>query len=246
MPKGQAADYPVQGFVITNNGFQTPYDGTAGFPGSGDDTLAGVINRSGDPITSISLGVLPYFAANDPNHLNPIYGLGVTNQPFFGFDGDGPCSAFLTPKAPGCPFQGSGLPAGLEGYEGPGVTFSFINFNPVNMDPRGGQRSGTIAFTGGLGQDDGTNFSVIGHGHAYFALEDVLPVQGTGFSGASIADFSTQATGPLIFSTPIQGSVQLTAISVAAPEPTSLFLIGSGLAVFLFRLRAGKTKVAKG
>jgi hypothetical protein len=71
-----------------NNG---PYDGS-------EDTMVGVVNNSGGPVSSITLS---------------------SSTDIFGFDDDGPCNA-LAPFATGCSSDPSG-------YGGPGVFFSGIN-----------------------------------------------------------------------------------------------------------------------
>jgi hypothetical protein len=78
-----------------------------------EDTLVGVLNQTGVAIGSIQLS---------------------SNEPIFGFDGDGICSAGTSPRPAACPF-------GLTGYEGPGTSFSVttthqgtVNFSPALAD----------------------------------------------------------------------------------------------------------------
>lgn len=68
-----------------------------------EDTLIGVLNQSGFPISSLTL---------------------TSTSDAFGFDGDGICSASTTPEAPGCPFATT-----TSGYEGPDNTFSVVDDN---------------------------------------------------------------------------------------------------------------------
>lgn len=87
---------PGGGFTVAadpnapNNG---PYDGV-------EDTLVGVVNNSGVPVSSLAIS---------------------SNTDIFGFDGDGPCT--VTPNPGNC---NSSDP---NGYGGPGVTFSNITNN---------------------------------------------------------------------------------------------------------------------
>src|SRR5215471_10268714 len=72
-----------------------------------EDTLFGIQNNSGSPLTSITLN---------------------SNTDAFGFDGDGLCS--VSPRPSGC--TPGPLSAGdTTGYGGPGVTFSNITNSPV-------------------------------------------------------------------------------------------------------------------
>ncbi|MDQ6811356.1 MAG: hypothetical protein M3Z95_05610 [Actinomycetota bacterium] len=81
---------------------QGPFDGV-------EDTLIGVQNNSKNTVETIKLktGSLPI--------------------PIFGFDGDGLCSAFISPKPAGCPF-------GPTGYEGPKTSFTIENANEGNVN----------------------------------------------------------------------------------------------------------------
>ena len=84
---------PGGSLTILTDPTQPPYDGV-------EDTLIGVLNSSGGPITSISL-------------------TGTSGA--FGFDGDGLCNA--TPHPAGCPFATTG--PGPD-YAGPGTGFANI------------------------------------------------------------------------------------------------------------------------
>jgi hypothetical protein len=66
-----------------------------------EDTLIGVLNNSGFPVTSLQL---------------------TSTSNAFGFDGDGICSTATTPEAPGCPFSTT-----TTGYEGPDNTFTVMD-----------------------------------------------------------------------------------------------------------------------
>ncbi|MGH8122272.1 MAG: LPXTG cell wall anchor domain-containing protein [Rudaea sp.] len=80
----------TQDTTAPNNG---PYD-------SLEDTLVGVVNNSGGPVSSFAL---------------------TSTVDIFGFDGDGPCTGSgFSPAATGCSTDPSG-------YGGPGVFFSGIN-----------------------------------------------------------------------------------------------------------------------
>ncbi len=98
---GNATGAATCGVIITilPNG-QTPTVTPTGLSAydSSDDTLVGIINNSGAPLSSISLS-----AASD----------------IFGFDNDGPCDlAYHTPAYSWC------SNAGFTGYEGPDNTFT--------------------------------------------------------------------------------------------------------------------------
>ena len=69
-----------------------PYDGH-------DDTLIGVVNATGIPITQITL---------------------TSSLNIFALDGDGICASSITPHPAGCPF-------GPTKYEGPGTSYTKIN-----------------------------------------------------------------------------------------------------------------------
>ena len=84
---------PGGSLTILSDPTQPPYDGV-------EDTLIGVLNNSGGPITSISLS-------------------GTSGA--FGFDGDGLCTA--SPHPAGCPFATTG--SGPD-YAGPGTGFANI------------------------------------------------------------------------------------------------------------------------
>jgi hypothetical protein len=111
---------------------QPPYDGV-------EDTLIGVQNNSTVPVPSLTLT-----------------GFGVI--PIFGFDGDGLCAPFTSPKPAGCPYG----PTGYEGRgsstaiastaPGPGNTFTGISPN---------MQTGTVNF----------NPPIPPGGSAYFSLE---------------------------------------------------------------------------
>ncbi len=97
---------------------QGPYDGS-------DDTLVGMQNNSGKPISRLNLG-------------------SPTGQRIFAFDGDGLCSptTWVTRNPttpPGCPNPVLGIGFGFTGYEGPGISFSNISPNQmtgtVNFNP---------------------------------------------------------------------------------------------------------------
>jgi hypothetical protein len=77
--------------TTTNPPDDQPYD-------SADDTLIGVLNSSGSPVSTLTLS---------------------STTDIFGFDGDGPCT--ITPGPRNC------NPADASGYGGPGVTFTGIN-----------------------------------------------------------------------------------------------------------------------
>lgn len=99
-----------------------------------EDTLIGVLNQSSKSIASIPL--------KGPNTI-------------FDFDQDGICEAGVTTPTPaGCPF-------GPTGYEGPGVSFSFIS---------GDKTSGTVNFSPPIPANGGT---------AYFGLELAIQTQCT-------------------------------------------------------------------
>lgn len=89
-----------------------PYDG-------GDDTLVGVQNNLGSPVTGLKLSST----------------LGI-----FDLDGDGICSGF-SPGPTGCPF-------GPTGYEGPGTTFSSTSSTVGNVLFTGGLAPGATAYFG--------------------------------------------------------------------------------------------------
>lgn len=89
-----------------------PYDG-------GDDTLVGVQNNLGSPVTGLKLSST----------------LGI-----FDLDGDGICSGF-SPGPAGCPF-------GPTGYEGPGTTFSSTSSTVGNVLFTGGLPPGATAYFG--------------------------------------------------------------------------------------------------
>ena len=80
---------------VTDSGYTVLADGTEGPYDGSDDTLVGVVNLTGKPVSSLLLS---------------------SQAPIFGFDGDGLCT--VGPVPPGCPFPGS------TGYEGPGVSFA--------------------------------------------------------------------------------------------------------------------------
>jgi RHS repeat-associated protein len=107
------------GVSVLRDQNQGPFDGS-------DDTLVGVLNSSSRTVVSLSL---------------------ASNQPIFGFDGDGLCTFSNSPS--GCPF-------GTSGYEGPGTSFSNVN---------GGQTQGVVSFTNGLAPG----------ATAYFSLEGQVP-----------------------------------------------------------------------
>jgi hypothetical protein len=103
---GNAAGAATCGVIITilPNG-QTPTVVGTGLPAydNSEDTLVGIINNSGAPLSSITLS-----AASD----------------IFGFDNDGPCDiAYHSPVYSWC------LNAGFTGYEGPDNTF--INYGSL-------------------------------------------------------------------------------------------------------------------
>lgn len=77
------------GTSVFDDPSQGPYDGV-------EDTLIGVVNSSGKPVSSLALS---------------------SDTDLFGFDGDGLCQ--VVPQPTGCPF-------GPTGYEGPKTTFSNI------------------------------------------------------------------------------------------------------------------------
>lgn len=82
-------------------------DPTQGFVDGADDSLVGVLNNSGVPVTTITL---------------------ASDMPIFGFDGDGVCATSPVPS--GCPF-------GSTSYEGPGTSFSNLTtlVGDVNFSP---------------------------------------------------------------------------------------------------------------
>jgi hypothetical protein len=77
------------GTKVFDDPSQGPYDGV-------EDTLIGVVNSSGKPVSNLALS---------------------SDTDLFGFDGDGLCD--VVPHPAGCPF-------GPTGYEGPKTTFSNI------------------------------------------------------------------------------------------------------------------------
>jgi hypothetical protein len=107
---------PGGGVTVLQDNAQSPtYDGV-------EDTLIGVQNNSGGPISSLSL---------------------TATTDAFGFDGDGICTQ--TPSPAGCPF-------GPTGYEGPNTSFSGISSDlksgTVNFTATGGLASGGSTFFG--------------------------------------------------------------------------------------------------
>jgi hypothetical protein len=128
-------------FVINPDGSVTvltdPSQGPFDTPPD-EDTLIGVFNNSGVTVTSLTL-------------------TSTTNA--FGFDGDGLCSSFTTPQAPGCPFATTTASPG--GYEGPNNTFTVVDSN-----------HGTVNFTGSGLQPGATT---------YFGLEGNVTPQSLEF-----------------------------------------------------------------
>jgi hypothetical protein len=109
---------------------QPPYSGVA-------DTLVGVVNNSGAPVSGLALS-------------GTLLGQGI-----FAFDGHGLCVAVSgkgsTPPPAGCPFNAG--PSGYTptGYEGPGTWFSVT-------DPS----DGLVQFAGGLAPQGDAYFSLHG------------------------------------------------------------------------------------
>jgi hypothetical protein len=87
-----------------------------------EDTLVGVLNNSGLPVTSLVL---------------------TSTSNAFGFEGDGICSAPTSPQAPGCPFATT-----TTGYEGPDNTFTVVdgNHGTVNFTGTGLAPGGSTYF----------------------------------------------------------------------------------------------------
>jgi hypothetical protein len=86
---GILLDATNAGTTVLQDASQGPYDGE-------DDTLVGVLNQSGSPLSELPLS--------------------STTIDILGFDGDGICSEFYASFNTGCPF-------GATGYEGPGTSF---------------------------------------------------------------------------------------------------------------------------
>ena len=112
------------------------------FDGS-DDTLVGVLNNSGAPVSTVGLS---------------------SSVGIFGFDGDGICSTthshltytwtpntFQSADGSGCPYGGSGS----TGYEGPTVSFS--HYSSSNH-----YQTGEVDFAGGLANGASTFFGLEG------------------------------------------------------------------------------------
>jgi hypothetical protein len=77
-----------------------PYDGS-------DDTLVGIVNGGTSPIDHVTVS--------------------SSSTALFGFDGDGICSAAISPQPAGCPF-------GPTGYEGPSTSFAHISADTLSGD----------------------------------------------------------------------------------------------------------------
>jgi hypothetical protein len=111
--------------TIKTDNNQDPYDGS-------DDTLVGVLNNSGFPLSSIVLS--------------------SPSLDIFGFDGDGVCSNGFknTWEVSGSDVTNS-CPYGSTGYEGPNTSYSNIS---------GNKQSGTVNFTNGLANGANLFFSL--------------------------------------------------------------------------------------
>ncbi len=120
--------------VLSSSGATVYQDSTVHVLDGSDDTLVGVINSSGAPVSNIGLS---------------------STEHIFGFDGDGICSK--TGSAFNYAWTSAtllaGCPYGTTGYEGPGVTYS--NFSGADL-------TGTVTFTGGLADGASTFFSLEG------------------------------------------------------------------------------------
>jgi hypothetical protein len=203
------SDYVVNAYAvadITGTPVVLPYDGS-------DDTVYGVLNKSGDTILSLSLGFF-----------GPTVGAG--GQPLFALDGDGLCSPSIVPRPSGC---GTGAPPGytsISQYEGPGTYFIFINENKP-PDPRGEGKSGTVGFNAGAGISDG--------GFLYFGLEDLFRIQAC-VTCSSVAQVNPNVLNGnyQIWSVPLQATVIQTAASVAQPEPSFGIVIGVLTCLMIF------------
>lgn len=158
--------------TIVTDPSQGPYDGV-------EDTLIGVLNNSGQTISSL-----------------PISGSG-SPAPFL-FDGDGICDPnnYNVSFSPGANCSGNSY-AGQTGYEGPDTHFTSINLAGT---------SGTVNFNnGGLAAGASTYFSLEGSVNASSLVVDPLiqvssvavsATEGTSFNGA-VATFFDADTNAL-------------------------------------------------
>ena len=125
--------------VLTPTGANVLQDGTVGTFDGSDDTLVGIVNNSGAPVSTVGLS---------------------STVGIFGFDGDGICAKSgshlkytWTPNTYATE-TGSGCPYGTTGYEGPGVTFGSIATN---------KETGNVNFASGLANGSSTFFSLEGN-----------------------------------------------------------------------------------
>jgi hypothetical protein len=146
-----------------------PYDGD-------DDTLVGVINNSGQYLTSITLT--------------------SSSTDIFGFDGDGPCNyAQFTDPGKGstadCFNYPAGVPVntdpGIDPYDYQGPDNSFTNISNENM-------TGTVSFTTPIPNGGSTWFALEGPPSGISGIvvsSDTLTLTETGMGAGSVTDNSS-------------------------------------------------------
>lgn len=127
---------------VTSSGAQVLSDPTQGPYDGGDDTLVGILNESGKPLSSISLS---------------------SGTDIFGFDGDGICTYTGWTGVNGCPY-------GPTAYEGPGTHFGATSGDsgPVIFAPALGA-SGSSAY---FGLEEALNQASVVNTRSYAAIGD--------------------------------------------------------------------------
>jgi hypothetical protein len=133
-------------FIVTTVG--TAYD-----PPTNDDTLIGIQNSSGQPLTSIHL------SSTD-----------TTFNGIFGFEGDGPCNPTFNGTYSWC-----NTPAAPTGYEGPDNTFSI---DPgTSCDGTCNFLSGTVNFPSAIPNGGSTWFALEGPPTSFGTISQTQTLQ---------------------------------------------------------------------